>query len=48
MEALGSQKHWVTLGRFHLALLGAEVRGSVAQAFLWANRVPFQTLLEGS
>lgn len=38
----------MTLDRFHIALLGAEVRGSVAHALLWANRVPFQTLVEGS
>ncbi len=38
----------MTLDRFRLALLGAEVRESVAHAFLEANRAPFQTLREGS
>lgn len=36
------------LDRLRLALPGAETRESLAHAFLWANRVLFQTLLEGS
>ena len=34
------------LNHFHLALLGAEVRESMAYTCLWANRVLVQTLLE--
>lgn len=38
----------MTLDRFHLALLDAEVRERMAHAFLWANRVPFEPLVEGT
>ena len=48
METLRSSKHWVTLDRFHLALPDAEVREPMAHAFLWANRVLFQTLVDGN
>lgn len=41
VEAPRSWKHWVTLDHFHLSLLDAEVRESVAHASLLANQVLF-------
>ena len=38
----------MNLGRFHLALLGAEVLELRELVFLWGNQVPLQILVEGN